>query len=680
MMHNSDEFHAEVKRRRVAYTDHTDCAICLNSFEGTDVVILDCGHLLHKNCTTRNAAVFDSNAEAYMRHYRCPLCRSELTDKDESILQLNPLVYLPINFFQAVIDNDVDGAKRTHRVLQQGNPNLVNQRLTVDHTPILFKPMLCYAITNATMTDVGMLQFLLENGATLNSSRHTLADSNVLEQQSTKHCAMQYACHHQPDNLLLISTLLAWGANANEHPRVQHNIAKNYKSCGPSPLYQLTVHATERLSRPTKIEEVIKLLLKRKADPNYCGYDKERRYDLNYVTLAPLHVACCQGAKWLAVLLIKYGAGANYTSLENETFGLTPLHFACGHKEVPSAMGFPSTQQSKKANMLRNNHMQLIELLINNKANVNDRIKTPVLNYAWGATPLHLAASELDWEIMAVLLRHGANPWMRNSLGSTPLHTVAQVMLTVEGMTGLHTRFGDRLDMNAGGTLHKALPCVRVLLAMSENENSDDPRADPANLYNYLTIRNDRKATAIIECCRDHTSHQRGMAKVYVMQAIIAAVQECSIQHVLAHPGSDGDNAFHWLARLGVKEPDPVPVAFHEKDSTLDNKRQKTSPQNGIIYTIVEMLHRLSGATKHVQHGGHILNNDGVAPIDFAKRCNFSLFAQNYDRFRAPPPGDWLYPKDCCPHQRHFQCFTVLECKECQGFAVKNVVVPNRSK
>ena len=103
----------------------------------------------------------------------------------------------------------------------------------------------------------------------------------------------------------------------------------------------------------------------------------------------PLHIACegCEGnVEWVVELLNR---GSNVNAVDNSKF--TPLHYGCRFNNVT------------------------VELL-NHGANVNAENK-------YKCTPLHGACFYGKKEIVVNLLKHGANPYIKDNKGKTAYNT-----------------------------------------------------------------------------------------------------------------------------------------------------------------------------------------------------------------------------------------------------------------
>ncbi|XP_022830141.1 tonsoku-like protein [Spodoptera litura] len=106
-----------------------------------------------------------------------------------------------------------------------------------------------------------------------------------------------------------------------------------------------------------------------------------------------LHVASISGNKLLVERLIAQGHPVNI----RDNAGWLPLHEACIH-----------------------GHIEVVNILINNGANVNDRGGSN----CDGITPLYDAASNGHLDVVQLLLEKGAIPTLKTDFGETPLHVL----------------------------------------------------------------------------------------------------------------------------------------------------------------------------------------------------------------------------------------------------------------
>src|SRR6202042_1226631 len=180
----------------------------------------------------------------------------------------------------------------------------------------------------------------------------------------------------------------------------------------------------------------------------------------------PLLVATVRGQVPLALFLLDHGADPNIGDA-----GITPLHWASTEWEPYTAnrvyglidpMGGIPDRQAK---------LRLVNALLAHGANVNARMTKPRPNIAGGyedavgATPLLLASSADDLEIMQLLHKAGADPKIPTATNAT----------TLMAATGLNHGIGESPVTEA-----EALAAVKFLLdlgveakgATTNNENA----------------------------------------------------------------------------------------------------------------------------------------------------------------------------------------------------------------
>uniref|UniRef100_A0ABD2XCP5 PRANC domain-containing protein n=1 Tax=Trichogramma kaykai TaxID=54128 RepID=A0ABD2XCP5_9HYME len=193
----------------------------------------------------------------------------------------------------------------------------------------------------------------------------------------------------------------------------------------PNCLWPLTGESPLYLAVRTKREEMIKLLLKNRADPNLAN--KEGQTLLHVIcnrvqddaalkkffevcddirqTIkidaqdnkgnTPLHLALLCGNDKLAELLLKRGTNPNSANAK----GLSPLHITC-HTKPDEGL------TEKFLKMCDENHRTV---QIDARGNL-------------GYTPLHLALYYNNDEVVELLLRRGADPTLADLKGLTALH------------------------------------------------------------------------------------------------------------------------------------------------------------------------------------------------------------------------------------------------------------------
>jgi ankyrin repeat protein len=204
---------------------------------------------------------------------------------------------------------------------------------------------------------------------------------------------------------------------------------------------------------------------------------------------SPLLMAVENGHFELAIALVDAGADPN-----DERSGFTPLHtMSWVRKPDASDSGDPPPIGSGRLTSL-----QFVRELVKRGASVNRQLegaaRPPNSATQLGseeATPLLMAADRADAPFMRVLLELGANPFLPNADGSTPLMAAA----------GL----GTANPLEEAGTEAEALEAVQVLLDRGANidevdNNGDTPMHSAAegNFPTIVQLLADRGANANI--------------------------------------------------------------------------------------------------------------------------------------------------------------------------------------
>lgn len=114
--------------------------------------------------------------------------------------------------------------------------------------------------------------------------------------------------------------------------------------------------------------------------------------------LSPLHLACRFGKFDVVAVMLERGADPNFKSRD----GITPLYYA--------------TQSS---NFTGEDNSRLVELLLYHGADPN-------LESVYSITPLHIAAEGSNTRLIAVLLKFGANPLIKDTLNNCSALDYAQ--------------------------------------------------------------------------------------------------------------------------------------------------------------------------------------------------------------------------------------------------------------
>ncbi len=164
----------------------------------------------------------------------------------------------------------------------------------------------------------------------------------------------------------------------------------------------------------------------------------------------PLLVAVVRGQVDLALWLLDHGADPN-----NMAAGFTSLHWASSQWESFTANPVYGFDDAMSGIPNRQAKLRLVKALLAHGANVNARMTKPQPNFAGGyldatgATPVLLAASANDLEMMHILLDAGADPKILTTTNGSAIMAAA----------GLNHSIGEDTVTEA-----QALETVKVLL------------------------------------------------------------------------------------------------------------------------------------------------------------------------------------------------------------------------
>jgi ankyrin repeat protein len=207
--------------------------------------------------------------------------------------------------------------------------------------------------------------------------------------------------------------------------------------------------------------DVVRTLLRAGTDVNEALHRKGRPiYQHARTGTSPLLLAIENGHFDLAAALLEAGAGPN-----DERTGFTPLHTISWVRkpEVSDSGSDPVPEGSGNLSSL-----QFVRTLVAMGADVNARLENgksqaPRINVK-GATPFLFAADKADVPLMKLLLELGADPFLPNVEGTTPLMAAA----------GL----GTTAPLEEAGTEAEALEATKLLLELGADINAVDDNGE----------------------------------------------------------------------------------------------------------------------------------------------------------------------------------------------------------
>ena len=178
--------------------------------------------------------------------------------------------------------------------------------------------------------------------------------------------------------------------------------------------------------------------------------------------MSPLLLAIENGHFELAVELLEGGADPN-----DERTGFTPLHTITWVRK-PKVSDYGSDPAPEGSGNLST--LQFVRTLVAMGADVNARLKNgrsqaPKINVQ-GSTPFLFAADKADVPLMKLLLELGADPFLPNVEGTTPLMVAA----------GL----GTTAPMEEAGTEEEAFEATKLLLDLGAEINTVDDNGETA--------------------------------------------------------------------------------------------------------------------------------------------------------------------------------------------------------
>ena len=253
------------------------------------------------------------------------------------------------------------------------------------------------------------LEYLLQVGADVNHSR---IDGLT---------ALHYAAFLGSESS--ISTLIRYGADANavgdDGRTVLHCACQSGKEkCVTMLMEHLSNLHMETCNKATALFQAVAA-----RQPGLVRFLIERGFDVRHrdnLQLTPLHFAVAAAQDEIARLLIDAGADIDAT----DSYGETPLLCALNQKQHAIAMlllelGADPNVACPLASPLHiavsTFDLEVINEMITKGIDVNTKLST-------GQTALHIAATDCYFAGISALLTAGADPWTTDKEGYTPLH------------------------------------------------------------------------------------------------------------------------------------------------------------------------------------------------------------------------------------------------------------------
>ena len=356
----------------------------------------------------------------------------------------------------------VDGTTALHWAVYRDDVQtaklLVSHGADVDARNRYDVPPLSLACTNG---NAEIVHLLIEGGADPNA---TLRGGETVLMTASR-----------TGNLAVVETLLSAGADPLARERNRQTAIMWASAEGHAPVVQALIDAgadyreslasgfspmffAVREGHTDVVKSLIEAgvdvngVLQRRAAP---GFKAARKGS------SPLLLAIENGHFELAVALVKAGADPN-----DERTGYAPLHtMTWVRKPDASDLGDPAPEGSGNLTSL-----QFIRELVALGADVNARLthgqsRPPKVN-SRGATPFLMAADRADAPMMRTLLDLGAEPFIPNAEGTTPLMAAA----------GL----GTTAPIEEAGTETEALQATKILLELGADINAVNGNGETA--------------------------------------------------------------------------------------------------------------------------------------------------------------------------------------------------------
>ena len=313
------------------------------------------------------------------------------------------------------------GLEFVRLLLKSGaNPNTA---IATGETPLM---------TCSKTGNVDTVRLLVEYGATVNAKEPTQSQT-----------ALMWAAAERHSNV--VSALIAAHADLKARSKDGFSAIHFAARVGDLETVQLLLAAGVDINIQTQTsqpqtadsEEPIVIGLTRTARGGAAGY-------------TPLLVATLRAQVDVALYLLDHGADPNI-----DAPGFTPLHWASTTWEGYAANPVYGFEDPMSGIPDRQAKLRLVKALLAHGANVNARMTKRQPSFATGytdcvgATPLLLAASVDDVEMMRILLAAGADPKIKTATNAT----------AIMAATGLNHGIGESLVTEA-----QAIDAVKLLL------------------------------------------------------------------------------------------------------------------------------------------------------------------------------------------------------------------------
>ena len=382
---------------------------------------------------------------------------------------------------------------------------------------------------------------------------------------------------------------------------------RNIKHLNPDKATILKAHFSEVLLVCTKKEQVeaVNVLLKLGANPNIRNNSGE----------TPLHLAMSKHNKELVTLLLSHGADPNLA----DNNGFTPLCCNTSSHEITDLLATKGANVDHQTNQngyyalhfaAKNGQVETLRVLLKHGANPNIRNNS-------GETPLHLAMSKHNKELVTLLLSHGADPNLADNNGFTPLccntssHEITDLLAT-KGANVDH-----QTNQNGYYALHFAakngqVETLRVLLKHGANPNIRNNSGETP-LHLAMSKHNKELVTLLLSHGADPN-----LADNNGFTPLCCNTSSHEITDLLATKGANVDHqtnqngyyALHFAAKNGQVETLRV-LLKHGANPNIRNNSGETPLH------LAMSKHNKELVTLLLSHGAdpNLANNNGFTPL-----------------------------------------------------------------